>query len=173
MGDSQRVVSDALTLAGAGGRATSLSEAVKDAILPVAPGFTDSVATIARQLEQLRGLAQQQAEAVAENTQVVAQNTAAQNGGGATSIAGSVASSAAKMLGGGLSLLPLVSSLAGLFSGGKSEAPPALPTYTAPPAVQFLGSAPQQGGHPIAAVDYGQDGRPRASSATPASTRLR
>ena len=103
---------------------------------------------------------------MADNTQAVAQNTTTQKGGGAAAVAGNIASTALKTLGGGLTLLPLVSSIVGLFKGSKTEDLPALPTYAPPPAVNFLGAVPQQGGQPILAVDYGQDGMPRTMPAT-------
>ena len=121
MSDTQTVISDAMAVAGGGGSGTTLADAVTAAISPLAPGFSDNLSTIALQLAQLSPLTQTQATAVAENTQAVAQNTVAQKSGGAASIAGDIAKTAAKTLGGGLSLSPLVSAIAGLFSGSKQE----------------------------------------------------
>ena len=167
MSNTQTVISDAMAVAGGGGSGTTLADAVTAAISPLAPGFSDNLSTIALQLAQLSPLTQTQATAVAENTQAVAQNTVAQKSGGAASIAGDIAKTAAKTLGGGLSLSPLVSAIAGLFSGSKQEALPTLPSYTAPSAVQFQGATGQQTGQAFVAADYGQDGNPRPVPATP------
>jgi hypothetical protein len=135
----------------------------------VTPELGEDVATIASQLEQLRPLAQQQAESTAENTQAVAQNTVSQAQGDVASAAGNIAKTAAKTLGGALSLVPLVSALVGLFKKDKPE-PPALQTYTLPPSIQFQGAVLAGGSQGIAAMDYGQDGLPRAvSPSTPYS----
>jgi hypothetical protein len=166
MSDTQTVISDAMAVAGGGGSGTTLADAVTAAISPLAPGFSDNLSTLALQLAQLSPLTQTQATAVAENTQAVAQNTVAQKSGGAASVAGDIAKTAAKTLGGGLSLSPLVSAIAGVFSGSKQEALPTLPSYTAPSAVQFQGATGQQTGQAIVAADYGQDGNPRPVPAT-------
>jgi hypothetical protein len=166
MSDTQKVILDALGLAGTSDAGTSLAEVVKGAIPPVTPGLGENVATIAKQLDLLRTLAQKQAEAVAENTQAVAQNTAGQASRGAASVAGDIAKTAAKTLVGGLSLMPLVSAIVGLFTGNKAETPPPLTTYALPTALNFEGAAPQRAGELILAADYGQDGRPRALPAT-------
>jgi len=166
MSDLQKVISDAVKSAGAGSQASTVAEVVQTAIPSLTPGFSDSVSTIAGQLEQLQSLTVQQLEVVAENTQAVAQNSGAQKSGGAAAVAGNIATTALKTLGGGLTLLPLVSSIVGLFKGNKSEDLPILPTYTPPPAVNFVGAVPRQGGQPILAADYGQDGMPRTMPAT-------
>jgi hypothetical protein len=165
MSDLQKVISEAVKSASGAGQALTVAEVVEAAVASLPSGFYDSVSRIAGQLEQLQPLTVQQLEAVAENTRAVSQNTGAQKGGGAAA-AGNVATTALRMLGGGLTLFPLVSSIAGLFKGGNSEAAPTLPTYTLPPAVNFLGAVPRQGGQPILAADYGQDGMPRTIPAT-------
>jgi hypothetical protein len=166
MSDLQTVISEAVKSANGGNQATSVAGVVQAAIPTLTPSFSDSVSTIARQLELLQSVTVQQLEVVAENTQAVAQNTGVQKSGGAAAVAGSIATTALKTLGGGLTLLPLVSTIVGLFKGSKTEDLPILPTYTPPPAVNFAGAAPPQGGQPILAVDYGQDGRPRTMPAT-------
>ena len=142
-------------------QAESAAEVVQGAIPPVTPGLGEEIATIASQLEQLRALTQRQAESVAKNTQAVAQNTASQTQGGVASAAGNVAKTAAKTLGGALSVVPLVSALVGVFKRDKPEPPP-LQTYTLPPSIQFQGAWPAGGSQGIVGVDYGQDGLPRA-----------
>jgi hypothetical protein len=163
MADTRNAVLNALGFTGKGDAGTSLGEVVKGAI---PPGLGEDVTTIAKQLDLLRALAQKQTDTVAENTQAVAQNTVAQAGSGAASVAGSVAKTVASTLGGGLSLMPLVSAVVGLFTRRKEETPTTLTTYMRPATVQFTGAAPQQAGGTILAADYGQDGMPRALPAT-------
>lgn len=161
MTDALRTILDALPPSSGSSTGASAADVARGAVPLVAPGLGENIATIASQLEQLRALTQQQAESVAENTQAVAQNTASQTSGGAASAAGNIAKTAAKTLGGALSLVPLVSALVGLFKKEKSEPPP-LQTYTLPPSIQFQGAALSGGSQGIVAVDYGQNGLPRA-----------
>jgi hypothetical protein len=161
MSELENAISEALKTVSRGGEAPTVAEVVKETLPGLTPGFSDSVTVIAKQLELVPALTTKQADAVLENTQALAQNTVAQKGSGVASVAGSIASSALKTLGAGLTLVPLVSSIVGLFRGDKNEEPPALATYTAPPAVNFLGASPQRSGQPILSIDYGQDGMPR------------
>ncbi|MFB3777235.1 MAG: hypothetical protein ACE141_06465 [Bryobacteraceae bacterium] len=168
MSELGNAISEALKMVAGGGQTSTTTEIARETLPGLTPSFSDSVAVIARQLELVPALTIKQADAVLENTQALAQNTVAQKGSGVASVAGSIASTAMKTLGGGLGLVSLVSSIVGLFKGDKTEETPALTTYTAPSAVNFLGAAPQQKGQPILAVDYGQDGMPRTmSSAAP------
>ena len=166
MSDLQVAISETLIIAGAGDGAKTTLEVVKAAIPALPSGLSEGIESIAQQVGLFRTIAQQQAETIAENTQAVLQNTAAQQTGGAASVAGSIASTAAKVLGGGLGLVPLVSSIVGLFRGNKQETPAALPTYTAPEPIHYEGAAPPAAGMPILPVDYGQDGLPRPIRAT-------
>ncbi len=165
MDELSNAISEALRMVALPGRAPTVAEVAKDALPGLTPGFGDSVNVIARQIEIIPALAAKQADAVLENTQALAQNTVAQKGSGAA-IAGNVASTALKVLGGGLGLAPLVSSIVGLFRGDKTEETPSLATYTPPQAVNFFGAVPQQPGAPIQPVDYGQDGMPRPVAET-------
>jgi hypothetical protein len=159
--DAQKTILNALPPGSGSSGGASAADVAREAVPLATPGLGENVATIATLLEQLRPLTQQQAESVAENTQAVAQNTASQTTGGAASAAGNIAKTAVKTLGGALSLVPLVSALVGLFKKDKPE-PPALQTYSLPPSIQFEGAVLAGGSQGIAAVDYGQDGLPRA-----------
>ena len=161
MSDSQQVISETLMIAGAGDASKTMIEAVKAAIPQLPAGLSDGILSVAQQVGMFRTIAQQQVETVASNTQALLLNTAAQRSGGGTSVASSIAGTAAKVLGGGVGLIPLVSSIVGLFRGNKQEAPPELLTYSAPASINFEGAAPPTAGLPIVAVDYGQDGLPR------------
>lgn len=161
MSELGNTVSEALRMVARGGRTATTAEVAREALLGLPASLGDSLTVIARQLELVPALTIKQADAILENTQALAQNTVAQKGDGAAAVAGSIASTAMKTLGGGLGLVSLVSSIVGLFKNDKAEEAPALTTYTPPPALNFLGAAPQQKGQPILAVDYGQDGMPR------------
>jgi hypothetical protein len=159
--DAQRTILNAMPPGSGSSAGASAADVARWAVPSATPELGENVATIASQLEQLRPLTQQQAESVAENTQAVAQNTVSQAQGGVASAAGSIAKTAAKALGGALSLVPLVSALVGLFKKDKPE-PPALQTYALPSSIQFQGAMLAGGSQGIAAMDYGQDGLPRA-----------
>ncbi len=104
-------------------------------------GFGEAVSQLAFQLEQLRGVSQAQAEAVAENTQAVIQNTVAQATGEKGSVASTIGRTMRTVFTSGLGLSPLITGLVRWISGGdKDEVLPALPVYTSPPSIQFEGA---------------------------------
>jgi hypothetical protein len=84
-------------------------------------------------------------------------------GSGGDSILGTIGSTLGGVLGGGLGLAPLVSGLAGLFGGGDSSTPAALPTYMAPLPIH-LDAGFREGGGGAFGVDTAQGGAPRAMS---------
>jgi hypothetical protein len=88
----------------------------------------------------------------AQGSVVQAVTTGSQGGGG-----GSVLSDVAKVFTSGLGLVPLFSSLFGLFGGG-SEEPPPLVKYDMPERLYFEGA---NLGGAITAADYDQMGKPR------------
>ena len=85
------------------------------------------------------------------------------SGGGSTgdSILGAIGSTLGGVLGGGLGLAPLVSGIAGLFGGGDSSTPAALPTYMAPLPIN-LDAGFSEGGGGAFGVDAAQGSAPRA-----------
>jgi hypothetical protein len=93
------------------------------------------------------------------------------SGGGSSggdSILGTIGSTLGGVLGGGLGLAPLVSGIAGLFGGGDSGAPAALPTYMAPLPIN-LDAGFSEGGGGAFGVDAAQGGAPRAMTNSPSS----
>jgi hypothetical protein len=82
-------------------------------------------------------------------------------GSGGDSILSMIGSTLGGVLGGGLGLAPLVSGLAGLFGGGDSSTPAALPTYIAPSPIH-LDAGFREGGGGAFGVDTAQGGAPRA-----------
>jgi len=89
-------------------------------------------------------------------------------GSGVTSILGTIGSTLGGVLGGGLGLAPLVSGIAGLFGGGDSSTPAALPTYMAPLPIN-LDAGFSEGGGGAYGVDAAQGGAPRAMTNSPSS----
>jgi hypothetical protein len=87
---------------------------------------------------------------------------------GVNSILGTIGSTLGGVLGGGLGLAPLVSGLAGLFGGGDSSTPAALPTYMAPLPIN-LDAGFSEGGGGAFGVDAAQGGTPRAMTNSPSS----
>jgi hypothetical protein len=78
-----------------------------------------------------------------------------------TSSAGSIALDVVKS---GLGLVPLVTTLFGLFGGGDDPAPSPLVKYAMPARVNFEAAETADG---MASVDYGQSGAPRSYAAAP------
>ena len=126
-------------------------------------GFSAALTAASRQIDALRSANQALAEVVQNNTQAVTQNSAAQTNGG-KGVAGTIGSVASTIFGSGLGLAPLVASIAHLFGGSKSEAPPTLIPYAAPTPLRLdladaaQGNAGIQGFSPLI---YGQNGLPR------------
>ena len=92
--------------------------------------------------------------------------SAAGQGSGSRSTASTVESVVSTVFGSGLGLIPLISSLAGLFGGGSSNAPPTLTRYAAPAALNLsLADAPgaNNGISSFPGVAYGQNGLPQAA----------
>jgi hypothetical protein len=89
-------------------------------------------------------------------------------GSGVGSILGTIGSTLGGVLGGGLALAPLVSGIAGLFGGGDSSTPAALPTYMAPLPIN-LDAGFSEGGGGAYGVDAAQGGAPRAMTNSPSS----
>ena len=84
--------------------------------------------------------------------------TAKQDSSSAASIALDVVKS-------GLGVLPLMTTLFGLFGGGDDPAPAPLAKYAMPARVNFEAAETPDGG--LASVDYGQSGAPRSYAAAP------
>src|SRR5712691_4187848 len=96
-------------------------------LLPVASdNFSSAITEASRQINTLTSANQAVIETVLANTQAVVQNSSAKSSAGTASTVGSVAST---VFSSGLGLIPLVSALAGLFGGGKSDPPPTLLRY--------------------------------------------
>jgi hypothetical protein len=126
--------------------------------------LTSALTEAARQVAGLVSTNQTLVDTLQNNTAAVQQSAAGQGTGRST--ASTVESIASTVFGGGLGLIPLVSSLVGLFSGGSSDAPPALTRYAAPAALNLsLADTPgaNNGISSFPGVVYGQNGLPQAA----------
>jgi hypothetical protein len=118
-----------------------IQQVIADAAGQLSAVSSDAAAggSVAAQLEQLRSTSQLQADAVADNTQALLANTAAQAKSGATSVLKTAGGIASQIFGSGLGLAPLIGGLVKLFGGGEASAPPPLAVYTRPEALSFEG----------------------------------
>lgn len=124
----------------------------------------DGVRGLNSQLEQLRGLFQQQTTSTKENTEALAKATTTQTNA-VTSTLGNVARTASSSLGVGSLFSPLLSGLLKLFGRGDSPEPPApLPTFALPRSINVDGTVQSNG---ITATQYDQQGLPRVPQPAP------
>ena len=96
-------------------------------------------------------------QATATNTDALAQNSQAKisTGSGAAS---DVLSTASQFLGGGLTLMPLVSLFSSLFGGGQSQQPASLVPFSLPPSLNLESTTNNQD------VVWGENGLPRSAA---------
>lgn len=98
-----------------------------------------------------------QTQATSANTDALGLNsqTKSSSSGGEVS---DVLSTASGLLGGGLSLMPLVSLFSSLFGGGQSQTPAPLAPYSLPPSLNLESTTNNQD------VVWGENGLPRGAS---------
>src|SRR5688572_20241116 len=112
-----QIVLDAFRQANGNTGAGSNTQTLVQELLPQSgESFSSALSDASRQIDALRSANQALADVVQSNTRAVTQNSAAQSGG--RSVAGAVGNVASTLLGSGLGLVPLVTSLAHLFGGG-------------------------------------------------------
>jgi hypothetical protein len=139
---------------------------IEDALMAEFDGlFQKGGAELTQSLaEAVKQIAPAVAAATTAGTNTHGGSAPAKDSGGGVDIA----SIASTVLEGGLGIVPLISGLAGLFSGGGPETPPPLEKYTMPSAISFQ-SAESEGG--LVASDFDQTGAAReyAPAAAPAA----
>ena len=96
-----------------------------------------------------------QTQATSANTDALAQSSQTR-GSSAGKDVSDVLNTASSFLGGGLSLMPLVSLFSSLFGGGQSQPAPLVP-YAMPPALNLQSTSSGQG------VVWGENGAPRSA----------
>src|SRR5580700_5888314 len=117
-------------------------------------GLTDA-------LGQATQVIDSQTQATAANTDALGENSQAKgssSGGGLSD----VLSTASSVLGGGLSLMPLVSLFSSLFGGGQSQ-PATLVPFSLPPALNLESTTNDQ------SVNWGENGLPRSAGSSGAN----
>jgi hypothetical protein len=114
-------------------------------------GLTDALMQAAQVVDS-------QTQATAANTDALAQNSQAKgssSGGGVSD----VLNTASSLLGGGLSLMPLISLFSSLFGGGQSQPAPLVP-FAMPPSLNLQSTTNNQD------VTWGENGLPRSSGSS-------
>jgi hypothetical protein len=126
----------------------------------------DALSDISKQLDGLVTATQAQSEITAANTLALSQSTATQSSGGAGATASTIGNLASSFLGG--SIVPLISGLIDLFSGGGSDQPTTLTRYAPPPSLNFdAANGPldsSAAGLGLQGVSYDQSGQPRTGA---------
>jgi hypothetical protein len=161
-----QVVLDAFRQANGNAKAESNIQAVIQNLLPASgETFSSALTDASRQIDALRSANQALAEVIHTNTQAVQRNSSAQSGD--KSVVERAGGVAGAVFGSGLGLVPLVTSLAHLFGGSKSERPPTLIPYTPPAALRLdladTTARPYTGMTEFAPLTYGQNGLPRVA----------
>ena len=126
--------------------------------------LSSALTEAARQVAGLMSTNQTLVDTLQNNTAAV-QQSAGQGSSGRSTVS-TVESVASAVFGSGLGLIPLVSSLVGLFGGGSSNAPPTLTRYAAPAALNLSladTSGANNGISSFPGVVYGQNGLPQAA----------
>ena len=102
-----------------------------------------------------------QTQATSANTDVLAQSSQ-ERGSSAGGAASEALSTASQLLGGGLSLTPLVSLFSSLFGGGQSEQPAPLTPLSLPSSLNLESTTNNQN------VVWGENGLPKSAASQPA-----
>lgn len=125
--------------------------------------MTEQISALVSQISGLNATEQTAITALQGNTQAVTQNTSSKGSG--TSVASQAGGIAESLLGGALSLSPIVSGIMSLFGGSSSPAP-AMTPFLLPAPVQYQAGVSRSSG--ASPVSYGEGGQPRAQSSAPA-----
>jgi hypothetical protein len=118
-------------------------------------GLTDALGQATQTIDAQTQATSANTDALAESSQ-----TRSSSGGGAVSDALSTAS---QVLGGGLSLMPLVSLFSSLFGGGQPQQPAPLVPFSLPPSLNLESTTNSQN------VVWGENGLPRSAGGGGAS----
>jgi len=116
---------------------SSLNRSGRDLFSTSESGLTEALTSATRQIDSLRIVSHAQMDVVTSNTDAILQNTAAQANGGARAIANTIGKVTTSFLGGGLGMLPVISTLTSLFNGDKGQNPVPLTTFALPSPIQF------------------------------------
>lgn len=145
-----------------GGSSGSPSATLSGAMQGSLQDVNNGLSTLTNQIGNLTSVQQSQISATQDNTQALGQNTSTKGSGG--SVGGTLGGIASSVLGSGLS--PIISGLISLFGGSSTENLTAPTPFMLPPAVNY--QAGLTGTGQVTPVDAGQNGQPRAQSASSA-----
>lgn len=98
-----------------------------------------------------------QTQATSSNTDALAQNSQAKSSSSVGGVS-DVLNTASSFLGGGLSVMPLVSLFSSLFGGGQSQQPAPLVPFSLPPSLNLQSTTSGQ------EVSWGENGLPRSAA---------
>lgn len=158
--------------AGAGGGTT---RSLEDLLSKPGVNLADALGENSKEVSSLRTANQSLSEVLDSNTRAILQSgSAARTGSDGGSVGSAIGKVASTIFGSGLGLAPVISSLVSLFGGGKQDPPPPLYKYSPPAPLRLDGAnpaAPDSGVYDLRAIDYGQDGLPRAVQAPGAQAR--
>lgn len=149
-----------------GGGGGSVTADLSGLLQGPAKNVTDQLSSLASQITTLNSTQQTQIGVLQDNTQAITQNTTTKGGGSsAGATAGNIASS---VLGGGLSLSPLISGLLSLFGGDSGQVPAAPAPFRLPTPVQINAGVSGGSTGQVSQVSYDAGGQPRAQASSPA-----
>jgi hypothetical protein len=136
---------------------SSVADSSGSLLATTSQGLTDALA-------QATQVISSQTQATSTNTEALAANSEAKAANSGASEVASVANTASQFLGGGLSLMPLVSLFSGLFGGGQSQQPAPLTPFSLPPSLNLASTTSNQD------VSWGENGSPRTAGGSTANT---
>jgi hypothetical protein len=168
-----QIVLDTVSQLNRNTQTASNPQAAAQSLLPQSTNdFSSALTQATQQIAGLTASNQSLVDVINSNTQAVLQNSSGHGSGGG-STASTLGSIAGAVFGSGLGLVPLISSIAGLFGGGGSDPAPTLTKYAAPPSLNLnLADTPgaNTGISSFPAVAYGQNGLPQAAPQSQNST---
>jgi hypothetical protein len=131
-----------------------------------AKDVTEQITALTSQITTLTSTQQTQIGVTQDNTQALTQNSSAKSSG--SSIGSTVGSLASSVLGGGLSLSPIISSLLSLFGGSDSQTLSAPAPFKLPTPVQYNAGLSAASPGQAVPVSFDAGGQPRSQAASPA-----
>jgi hypothetical protein len=154
---------------GSGGAGLSGSGAAVNSLSGILQGstkdITEQVSALTSQITTLSSTQQTHIGVTQDNTQAITQNTSSKSSG--SSVGSTVGNLASSLLGGGLTLSPLISGLMSLFGGSGSESVISQVPFRLPAPVQADAGLTAGSQGQALPVSYGAGGQPRPQASSP------
>lgn len=166
-GDGSSALASGASFSSSGGTSGSSVAADLGSLLQgPAKDITEQVTALTSQITTLTSTQQSHIGATQDNTQAITQNTSTKSGW--PSVGSTVGNIASSLLGGGLSLSPLISGLMSLFGGNDTQALTTPLPFRLPPTVQYDAGLTSGSPGQAVPVSYGAGGqaRPQTSPQT-------